>query len=622
MTTPIQKRSKSIAKKMALAILAPTLFLGAAEGVLRLANVGPSPRFFEPTTIRGAPCWANNPFYGYRFFTPELARNPPPFACANPKPSDVVRIVVLGESAAMGDPIVEFGAPRMLEKMLNHAGGPSRFEVVNAAMTAINSPVVADIASELDRLQPDVVLIYMGNNEVVGPFGPSVHARSKAATRLVPLRAALTRWRVPMALRMGIESLSAAKRDPRYFQMDDLGQLLLPAGDSRLESVYALYENRLDRIVSRAHEAGAQVLLCTMAVNLTDCPPFASVNRLDWNDEDRGRWNQAFANGRQAQSDGRTDDAIAAYRTAAQIDGGHAELAYRFAQTLAESGQTEKASHWYSQARNSDARRFRADQRINRILRKHAQLHRVRLVDAEQAFIEQGRDSDLFLDHVHFTIEGTYQLAGAWFAALADMYPHLQMPTLDTCRERLLFTPWGERRQIQAMATRFARAPFTRQLDNAQRQEAMAASLQRCARAIASTNLYFLGEQYRANVALDPYDPFYSLQWGSILLDSRRIPEALPLLMDYAERLPHHFEARMMPAFVLAKANQPDQAVTLMLGSGPPYGKYLAEHSLGVIEALLADGFRREARLFGQSLLDRQRAFAGRDQLVGVVARL
>lgn len=38
-------------------------------------------------------------------------------------------------------------------------------------MATINSYVVCMIADELYRIQPDIVLIYMGNNEVVGPFG-------------------------------------------------------------------------------------------------------------------------------------------------------------------------------------------------------------------------------------------------------------------------------------------------------------------------------------------------------------------------------------------------------------------------------------------------------------------
>ncbi len=46
-----------------------------------------------------------------------------------------------------------------------------RFEVVNTAMTAINSHAIAAIAADARALKADYWVIYMGNNEVVGPYG-------------------------------------------------------------------------------------------------------------------------------------------------------------------------------------------------------------------------------------------------------------------------------------------------------------------------------------------------------------------------------------------------------------------------------------------------------------------
>ena len=46
-----------------------------------------------------------------------------------------------------------------------------KFEVVNAAMTGINSHVILPLARDCAEAGADVWVIYMGNNEVVGPFG-------------------------------------------------------------------------------------------------------------------------------------------------------------------------------------------------------------------------------------------------------------------------------------------------------------------------------------------------------------------------------------------------------------------------------------------------------------------
>ena len=43
--------------------------------------------------------------------------------------------------------------------------------MVNVAMTAINSHVILPLARECAGHQGDLWVIYMGNNEMVGPFG-------------------------------------------------------------------------------------------------------------------------------------------------------------------------------------------------------------------------------------------------------------------------------------------------------------------------------------------------------------------------------------------------------------------------------------------------------------------
>src|SRR5439155_3900184 len=87
------------------------------------------------------------------------------------KPPCIIRIFIFGESAAFGDPQPRFGLSRMLETMLELRYPAKKFEVVNAAMTGINSHVIRPLARDCVPAHADVWVIYMGNNEVVGPFG-------------------------------------------------------------------------------------------------------------------------------------------------------------------------------------------------------------------------------------------------------------------------------------------------------------------------------------------------------------------------------------------------------------------------------------------------------------------
>src|SRR5207249_5491162 len=77
----------------------------------------------------------------------------------------------VGESAAQGFPDPSTSFARVLEVMLRDRYPDTHFEVVNTAVTAINSHVILPIARECAGFQPDLFVAYIGNNEVVGPFG-------------------------------------------------------------------------------------------------------------------------------------------------------------------------------------------------------------------------------------------------------------------------------------------------------------------------------------------------------------------------------------------------------------------------------------------------------------------
>jgi len=91
-----------------------------------------------------------------------MAREPYALKLAEKKPPGTIRIFVFGESAAYGDPQPDFGLPRMLDAVLSGGFPGQRFEVINVAMTAINSHAILPIARECARREGDVWVIYMG----------------------------------------------------------------------------------------------------------------------------------------------------------------------------------------------------------------------------------------------------------------------------------------------------------------------------------------------------------------------------------------------------------------------------------------------------------------------------
>ena len=181
-----------------VAMLLPVLVLALLEVGLRIFDYGYSTSFFKRVEDRGREYFINNDTFSLRFFPPELARWPETLKIPANKPADTTRIFVFGESAAMGDPQPAYGASRYLEVLLRERFPERKFEVINVSITAINSHVILPIARECAKHDGDLWIVYMGNNEMVGPFGAATVFGSRAPPlAMVRLNLAIQQARVP-----------------------------------------------------------------------------------------------------------------------------------------------------------------------------------------------------------------------------------------------------------------------------------------------------------------------------------------------------------------------------------------------------------------------------------------
>src|SRR5436305_6829320 len=72
-----------------------------------------------------------------------------------------------------------------MEILLNQHYPHANLEVINVAFTAINSHVILPIARECAKHEGNLWIIYMGNNEMVGPFGAATVFGAKAPPLLL-----------------------------------------------------------------------------------------------------------------------------------------------------------------------------------------------------------------------------------------------------------------------------------------------------------------------------------------------------------------------------------------------------------------------------------------------------
>jgi len=557
--------------------LAPLLVIALLETGLRLVGAGYPTSFTLECVVEGVPSFCDNPAFTRQFFPPKIARTAPSFAFPVEKEPDAVRIFVLGGSAAQGDPDPTFGFSRILAMMLRDRYPETRFEVVNTAITAVNSHVVRKIANDLADRQGDLFVVYMGNNEVVGPFG-STALYSPLPPSLTLVRASLF-WK---ATRMGqlasgaFAALGPDDSPEEWRGMEMFLKLRVPASHPRLPHVYAHFRRNLESIIDTAVGSAARVVVTTVPVNLRDCSPFASQHREELDDSTRTEWEARFQEGLEHVSSGRLDDALHSFTEAESLDDAHGELQYRMARAYLDLGNHEEARKQFSRAVDLDVLRFRADSRINEIVRSvtgNRAGSSVRLFDAEravQAASPQGLPgSDLFLDHVHPTFSGNYLLARGMLEEIDPLLPErargrrTDRPVLTEAESaaRIAFTELDRRRMTAEVRRRVQRAPFTHQSNHDEELERLERELERLEESTGPEGLDRAAMRYIAAIGQSPEDPWLRFNFAAVLERKRDLPPATEEYRSGLRLLPQAVPARERLASVLAEQGRFDEAL-------------------------------------------------------------
>ena len=510
------------APRIATSILAPLLLLAIIEGALRFSGVGFPTDVTVPCTVQGRPASCYNLFFPAPFFPPGMIKTPQVYAIPAGKPQGTFRIVVLGESAAMGDPDPAYGFSRYLEVMLRERFSGMNFEVVNTGSVAINSHVLLPIAKRLADYHPDVFIIYSGNNEVVGPYGPGTVLASSGMSLPVIRTSIFVR-----STRIGqlLTNLGTQKRE--WGGMEMFLDQQIPANSPLMKHAYENFETNLRDTIAAAHRSGARVFVSTVATNLKDCGPFASMHRENLRQDDLRSWTALLQQGADLETARSYAQALQLYRSAARIDEQYAELEFRIARCLWMMGDYQAAKEYFLRARDLDTLRFRADSTINDINRSVASsAPGAELVDAESILAKESANgvigSELVYEHVHLTPQGNYLLARALFLEIASKLPQqaghslqdADVPAEADCERWLALTGYDRSRIAHEMLQRLQRAPFTSQVNHSDQMLRMMFM----ARA-AEENPDDTSSQYQWAIARKPDDRILHYNYGLFLFD-------------------------------------------------------------------------------------------------------
>jgi len=345
------------------------------------------------------------------------------------KSGNTYRIFCVGGSTTFGRPYsdkVSFCG--WLRAYLQAADPARNWEVINAGGVSYASYRVTRVMDELAHYQPDLFIVYSGQNEFLEQR--SYGALADMPEWLINLNAVLSGTRVYTAMSRAIGALSGTRPDtampqhPLRSEVDTiLEHTIGPQSyhrDAALrQHIMTHFRLNLERMVRIAHQAGADIIFVKPAVDIRDMSPFKSEHAEGLDERQLRVWQDLYDRAAAQEAAGDHAQALELYGQALAIDDRYAELHYRIGSILFDSKRYDEAERSFRRAVEEDIAPLRILAPMQRDIVEVAKTSKVPLVDYQAilraAYREQyghtvfGRE--YFVDHVHTSYEG-YRLLG------------------------------------------------------------------------------------------------------------------------------------------------------------------------------------------------------------------
>ncbi len=555
---------RKIAFSFITIVIVPLLFFVLLELGLTVAGVGTSFDYFHEIDIDGQPHYQENPEFADQFYPPSLNIGPLENTFARERDPDSVRVFILGGSAALGFPHKNHGFDRLLETQLRAALSPRSVEVINLAMTSVNSHVMYAVAKSLPKDSADFAVILMGNNEVVGPYGPGTFNQNFLANiHVIRGLQALKRTRLWQALSGLILQIrpTDAMQELEWEGMQMFTNHGVPHDDPRMRGVYSHYEDNLTDIVDTLRRKGMHVLVSSVPANLRHSAPFLSVRNPELSEAQLDQWRERTRAGALSADQGNWDDAVAQFQAALQIDPGYADTHFRLATAFENLGDYGAARTHYERALDLDALRFRADSRINHIIQEVAsalESDSVSFVDNAAAFERASQPFqpgwNLLLEHVHYDFAGNHVLAAEISRSIVGQLKpagtYAPLPSGEVAR-RVGFPNFDTIAEIQNLQGMIEHPPFPGQSNYADLTTFLSDKVERVTAAVGSSADIIQRRQDAVRAGLVDWKVYFEL---AVLNQRLRNSEAMYYFLEQIiETYPHNRESYMKLAEAMSR---------------------------------------------------------------------
>ena len=310
---------------------------------------------------------------------------------------------------------------------------------------------------------------------------------------------------------------------------------------------------------------------------MKDFPPIGSLHRADLTPAQQTQWEASYAKGAAAEGKNDFQAAVEQFVAAANLDDHYAELHFRLARAYEALGKFDEARRHFNLACDWDALPFRADAKINSVIRLVAARHNgdlrgsVRLVDVERAFAESNLSEHgipgerLFHDHVHLKFDGDYLVAKTLLPAVAvalGKSAPTSVPSRAECAQALAFTKWGELQIDAGVAATRKVPPYLDQLEHGERQARAEQAIAARQQQMTQADLQEAAATFTAALAKNPENWDLHRLYGNFALDRGDLATAIEELRFPVTLFPDRLGFRMSYAAALAQAGRRSEAIS------------------------------------------------------------
>ena len=495
------------------------------------------------------------------------------------KADDVIRIFCIGGSTTYGRPYDDRTSfCGWLRRFLPAVDSTHRWEVINAGGISYASYRAARLMEELAAYEPDLFIIYSGHNEFLESRTYDKLLKAPKFVRDLSVLASRTRlytvlydliYKNDDILPTEVDALLDNSMGPEDYHRDDIMR----------DAVLVDYEKSLLRMTDISESAGASMIFVTPASNIGDFSPFKTEPGEDLNDQEINKIETLRREVLRALDNDEYSMAEAIAREALTMDGRDADLLYLHGRALRALGRMDEARTAFIHARDEDVCPLRALTPIPEIVAEVSQTKNTGFVDFAGIVTDHSPGgipgSELFLDHVHPTIEGNRLLA---LAIMEEMKKRGLVSRTATWDEDLI-------------------AEISRDLENSLDEETHAIALRNLSKVLAWAGKEDEAERL-ANLAAEmiPEDSETHVQKGILLWRAGEREEALVHLREAARLNPKNASTHRSMGIILSELNRKQEArveleKAISLDPTLPFAHY----DLGIVLQALGETKEAEA---------------------------